>query len=161
MTHWAWLVWRMVSMMNALPLMSVPLVSVGSVIHDCHVVTKMCCSHLPRQSLSSSEAVSPDAVLCVGVPTLPAFLLLMLHQAVLEEEHLGGFFWGKSGWWRATTEERYSIFYHTKLAKVWRTSCEESPKGKAGQEAAYFLPKFPRRFRRFLQVSGINSSYSG
>lgn len=83
--------WRMVSMMNALPLMSVPLVSVGSVIHNCHVVTKICCSHLPRQSLSSSEAVSPDAVLCVGVPTLPAFLLLMPHQAVLEEEHLGGF----------------------------------------------------------------------
>lgn len=89
--------WRMVSMMNVLPLMSVPLVSVGSVIHNCHVVTKMHCSHLPRQSLSSSKAVSPDAVLCVGVPALPVFLLLMPHQAVLEKEHLGGLFGGKSG----------------------------------------------------------------
>lgn len=41
------------------------------------------------------------------------------------------------------TDERLSIFLIPELAKPWRTSCEEGPGGKAGQEAEYFPLRFP------------------
>lgn len=57
-------------------------------------------------------------------------------------------------------DKHRSIFLISELAKLWRTSYEGSPGGKAGQEAATCSGFLSGDLGDFLQVSGMNSDYA-